>query len=755
MTVLKNRKILISLLVLFLMLAGLFFSSFFLDLSSRPCSFALYDARGKLAGAQVAADEQWRFEASEVPEKFQKAIVTFEDKRFFYHPGVDLMSIARAFSSNLKRGRIVSGGSTITMQTVRLLENHPPRTLIQKAKEAILAISLEMRLSKKKILEIYAANAPFGGNVVGLEAASWRYFNRPPNEISWAEAATLAVLPNQPALVYPGANKNLLLAKRNRLLHKMYQENYFSREVLDLSLKEPIPEKPYDLPRIAPHYLEFLKKEYFKSKNKKNKTKFYSTLDSSIQKKAARILESHSLEFDKKGIHNAALIILDTKSGNVIAYCGNTGMDGRNSKTYAVDLIQAKRSSGSTLKPFLHAAMLDSGQLLPNQLVIDVPTRIGSYHPDNNIPEYSGLIPAGRSLSLSLNIPAIHELQEFGTAPFLDLLKKMGLTTFHRPAEEYGLPLILGGGEITLFEITKAYAHFMNTAAGDKKDFPFSQGSAWLTVKALSMENYGNRRQFAFKTGTSTGYRDAWAIGSSLEYTVGVWIGNAQGNGNPELKSINTSKVVLYDIFSILGTTNLPQMPDGQLVEKTVCRHSGYLAGPDCTETELQLVPKDAPEVKSCPYCRKVSLSPDGNFQATADDLEDGQLPLIQNRFVLPPNIEYWYKLKNPGYVTLPPFKENHKSATESEISIVFPEEWATIIIPVEINGQTGEMIMQAASRSNNNTIYWDLDGEYLGSTQGIHEMSVSPLTGSHTLTITDSNGTIKSRKFTIIGERE
>lgn len=311
------RRVFVAAAVLSAVVILVFFSSFTLDFSARPLSYAVYDNDGRLLGAKVAADEQWRFESSTVPEKFESAIIAFEDKRFRYHFGIDPLSLARAVTMNLKQSRVVSGGSTITMQTVRLLENHPKRTFFQKAKEAVLAVSLEMRFSKKKILELYVANAPFGGNVVGLEAASWRYFNRSPDHLTWAESATLAVLPNQPSLVYPGANKEILLAKRNALLRKLHERGFFDGRVLQLSLEEELPEKPYALPSSAPHYLEFLiasSKGSEKGKEKKQKSKFATTIDSGIQANTARILERWSANFRKKGISNAAALVVDRKS---------------------------------------------------------------------------------------------------------------------------------------------------------------------------------------------------------------------------------------------------------------------------------------------------------------------------------------------------------------------------------------------------------------------------------------------------------
>jgi len=728
-----------------------------------PYSYALYDKMGVLLGASVASDGQWRFSPGAVPDKFAQAVIVFEDKRFYYHLGVDPIAVVRAVVSNIRAGRIVSGASTLTMQTMRLLAGNKPRTFGQKCKESLLAVMAEIRLGKASILSLYAAHAPFGGNVIGIEAASWRYFNRSPASLTWAEAATLAVLPNQPSLVHPGANRAVLLKKRNTLLQELYARGRIDAQTLELSLAEPLPAKPYPLPAGAPHYLELLKK------TNPSAARFYTDLDSGLQKNLYRILERHSRELSRKGIDNAAALIIETATGKVLAYCGNTGLDGRNGTTSAVDIVQARRSSGSLLKPFLYAAMLDSGRLLPDQLVIDIPTRIGSYKPDNNVPLYRGAVPASEALSRSLNIPAVRMLREYGISHFLDYLKRCGFTTFTRSADEYGLPLILGGGEITLYEAVYAYAQLMNVACSrsgysGEHVFPVSAGAAWLTVKALAegvrpddeslWHVFAGSKRIAWKTGTSNGNRDGWAIGTTEAYTVGVWFGNAEGQGRQDLQSIRTAAPVLFEIFASLPAAHWPAAPSENLKEETFCADSGYMAGRYCGRTVKGFRPAQAPQGTLCPYCTAVSFTPDGRFQADMSDMTgvyEGRFPLIQNRFVLPPAVEYYYSRFAATYKKLPPFVAGHQGAHPSQLAILFPEQGARIVIPIEIDGSAGAMIMQAAARDIGTVIYWDIDGVYLGSTQGTHTITVRPKIGTHVLTVTDSLGTRRVRTFEVL----
>lgn len=712
-----------------------------------PYSYSLYDKNGILLAASIASDEQWRFAPSRVPQKFISCITTFEDKRFFFHIGFDVFALYRAAFSNISQKKIVSGASTLTMQLARIFEHRKRRTVFQKVKEMCIAFFYELRYTKKNILTLYAANAPFGGNVVGLEAASWRYFNRESFSLTWAEIAALAVLPNEPSLVYPGANKKIFLSKRNALLKKLFLKKIIDKETYELSLLENLPEKPFALPNLSRHYFERMKKDAPK------KYRFQSSLDFYLQKKINDTLSKKQIDFANKGIENAAVIVLDTAKKIPLAYFGNFF----DAPSAEVDIITSKRSSGSLLKPFLFAAMLDAGLLLPEQLVIDIPTRIGSYKPENNVKGYEGVVKANDALTRSLNIPAVRELQSFGVRAFLDVLEKCGFTTFTRNADEYGLSLILGGGEITLEEAAIAYAKLMTRAnEKDEKNFPLSIGASFLTVDALQKgvrpaeesqwERFSSAKKIAWKTGTSSGKRDAWCIGTTKEFTVGVWVGNARGYGNANLSSSTSAAPLCFEIFKLLPATTWIEIPYDELSLVEVCAYSGYEANEQCDETKKILRPKNAPRGKPCPYCQAVFLTSDGKFRAFAQDLNDEDFPKIENRFVLPPALEYWYVQSGASYKVLPPFLPNAKSTNELEL--IFPLHGSRIVIPKELTGEMGNVILQAVHRDKNATVFWDIDGQYISSTRGTHELAVFLAEGGHTLTLTDSRGNFSSVNF-------
>ncbi len=760
-----------------------------------PYSPVLYDRRGELLGAQVALDGQWRLPPTgPVNKKFSTALQIFEDRRFYVHPGVDPVALLRAALLNAQRGRVVSGGSTITMQVVRLIRGNRDRTILEKVVEAMLALRLEWTYSKGDILALYSAHAPFGGNVVGLEAASWRWFGHPSKDLSWAEAATLAVLPNNPGLVHPGTNRRILQKKRDALLQKLFTLGYLDRDSYSLALQEPLPGPPRLLPRVAPHLLA-------RAVAENSSPLVKSTLDGPLQKRATEILERYIQQFSRNAVMNGACLILDTKTGEVLAYVGNVfATDEDLSYGRAVDIITAPRSSGSLLKPFLYGAMLDSGELMPAELVSDIPTRIGSYNPENFNKAYLGAIPAGQALARSLNIPAVRELRTYGVDRFARLLRRLGFTTLFRPGDEYGLPLVLGGAEVTLWDVTAVYAGLARRAlfepakaaffpawyqsgkhqtaqtvnrnvrrqieTADSENQLLSRGAAWLTLDALSMVNrpgedgawelFKSSRKVAWKTGTSFGFRDAWAVGTTPEYTVGVWIGNASGEGRAELQGSLTAAVVMWELFSSLPATSWFPQPEADLVPVEVCALSGLPISQNCADSRIDFIPRNAPRKESCHYCIRVPMTADRTHRVliTADTKD----PIVYElRFVLPPAEEYFYKRWNLTYQGLPPLKPEQQVRSDGnsvpEIAVVSPEANSAIYIPVELDGKAGQLVCSATHRRTGAMLFWHLDDSFVGTTRGVHQIEIRPGPGKHVLTLVDETGSSVRRSFTILSE--
>lgn len=758
-----------------------------------PTSFVIEAENGELLSAAIAGDGQWRFPAADsVPEKFKQCIIAFEDKRFEQHPGVDLLAMSRAMRQNISAKGVVSGGSTLTMQIIRL-SRHQDRTIRQKIVEMLLALRLELRYSKKDIMKLYASNAPFGSNVVGLEAASWRYFGRSPHTLSWGEMATLAVLPNSPALVHPGRNSVRLIKKRNDLLDKLAQLKIIDQSTANLSKLEPIPGKPRALPQNAPHLLNRFKTER-RSLNIPS-TRITSTLDADLQLKVNALLKRYNNRYRANDINNIAALVLDVKKGTVISYAGNIYQPENAELESHVDMIKAPRSPGSTLKPLLYASMLNDGLILPHTLIADVPTQIGNYSPQNYDLGYDGAIAADRALSRSLNIPAVKLLQTYKYPRFYDQLKKLGFSTLNQPADHYGLSLILGGSEVTMWDLAKTYLgmartlnHF-NTWQGmynpadydapmyiktTAKEFDenglqrsalLDHGSIWNTFNAMEelmrpgdeglWEQFSSSQRLAWKTGTSFGFRDGWAIGLTPDFVVCVWVGNADGEGRPGLTGIDVAAPVLFDIFRQLPTGKWFQTPVKKLKKIWVCRESGYKAGEYCTDRTEELISPAGEKTGICPYHKMIHLDQTRTYRVT-DACEITSNMVHQSWFILPPTMEYYYKVKHSDYKSLPAFRPGcDESGNNYVMDMIYPKSNAAIYIPLEFDGKRGKLIFSATHRSSAARIYWHLDNEYIATTVHNHQLALSPAPGKHTLTLVDDKGERFVQLFTILDREQ
>jgi penicillin-binding protein 1C len=752
-----------------------------------PYSTVLHARSGELLSASIAKDGQWRFPQSDtVPQKFIDALITFEDKRFFDHPGVDVLSLGRAFRQNISAGKIVSGGSTVTMQVIRLSRKEKSRSVLEKITELVLATRLELRDSKNEILSKYASHAPFGGNVVGLEAACWRYFGNTSKELSWAEAALLAVLPNSPALIHPGKNRLLLKQKRDRLLDKLFKSGKMDSFTCSLAKEEPIPDEPNALPRHARHLINRITKDGF------GEHEITSTIDYNTQLRVEQILQDHHQNLKANQIFNGAALVLDVKTGNTLAYVGNVSAQ-KNSRGNEVDLITSPRSTGSILKPFLYAAMLDEGKILPKTLLPDVPIFINGFSPKNFTKEYDGAVHADRALIRSLNVPAVHLLRDYRYEKFHTLLKNVGMTTLNNPPDHYGLALILGGAEGTLWDISGIYASMARTLNNfyqhpgknryDKKDFHQPQykeldhasenpldESSWLMASSIYLtfdalkelyrpgeesgwKYFNSSKKIAWKTGTSFGFRDGWAIGVTPEYVVGVWVGNADGEGRPGLTGTEAAAPVMFDIFSALPATSWFSKPAMEMQKIVTCKKSGLRASLNCIDHDTIFVSKQSLETPLCPYHKMIHLTKDEKFQVNSACMNVNTMKHL-TWFVLPPVQEYYYKTKNLSYKSLPPFRKDCQiSSPLTTMDLIYPKHNARIFIPRGLDGKPGNTVFELAHRNGEATVFWHLDGVYIGSTKSIHHMAMHPAQGKHVLMLIDEYGESLERHFDVISK--
>lgn len=730
-------------------------------LFSSPYAYALFDREGRLLSARLAADEQWRFPPPDsLPAPLVQCILRFEDQRFFKHPGVDLLAVGRALHQNWQAQRIVSGASTLSMQVIRLSRSRVGQSFLDKGWEMLLALRLEMRYSKEEILRLYAGHAPYGGNVVGVEAAAWRYFQRPLHQLSWSEYALLAVLPNAPGLMHPGKSRTQLRQKRDRLLEKLVHDQLIDSATYALSLLEPVPEIVYELPRLADHALAYLIQN-------NDAHRFHSSLSEPLQQSVQQQIDRFLLPLQAAGIQNAAALVVDLPTNEVRAYVGNSRLP--RTPSPFVDMVQAGRSSGSILKPFLYAKAFENGILHPQMLMRDLPVRIDGFSPQNFDGEYYGLVRADAALAQSLNVPAVLLLQAYGLGRFHRDLQQWKMRLIQKPAEHYGLSLILGGGEVCLWDLAQAYAQetraLLDVAPTSMhllaSELPLTtsppllhKGAWWMVSEALTQgdrpelhshwKSFANSRRIAWKTGTSQGFRDAWAVGYDGRHLIAVWVGNAYGEGRTGLTGTMVAAPLMFGLFEQLPRGQTWSKPDGDLHEEMLCQVSGKRAGPYCPARPTEVLWGVQLE-ESCGQHQPILLDAAGNRV-----LRDCGTPPFtdSNYFAISPLEAYYLKRPLDGMWPSPAWSEGCVNHEEDQMAFVYPDKRTDLLIPINLLGEREQVLLKAAHNRSQAVVYWHLDDEYLGATQAPHEWRVPLSSGEHRLVIVDDRGASKSMVF-------
>ena len=723
---------------------------------SNDYSVVVLDKDGQILRIFLNKKDTWRLPPAEdkIPKKLEQAVLQFEDRYFYYHPGVNIFALSRALWQNLNSREIVSGASTISMQVARI-SRPKARTYLNKFLEILQALKLELFHSKKDILNIYLNNAPYGGNIVGYRAASLRYFRKMPQSLSWSEAATLAVLPNAPSLISPTVNPQKLRQKRDRLLRLLRRRKIISTETYTLALLESIPQHSFGSKIFAAHLARSLHTKF------PRKSVLQTTIDRNLQQQAEGLTREHSRFLRSLGINEAAVLIAETQSGKVRAYVGSVDFWERQ-----VDGVQAPRSSGSILKPFLFALSMDNGLLLPQTLIQDVPSFFGSFSPANANRRYSGITTARQALVRSLNVPAVRLLNKFGLQAFYYFLQQGGLRTLFRPADEYGLPLILGGAEVNLWDMCtlfrglgregrfSALSVLQDAAAKGRERRLISQGAAWLTLDILKevkrpgaeyyWRQYQNQWPLAWKTGTSYGQRDGWAIGVNPQWTIGVWVGNFEGQGNANLSGAACAGPLLFAIFRHLPK-NAEQAwfkkPGANLQQVRLCRESGFIAGEYCPHSITAEAPAGMKPLAVCPYHKQIYVNKAESEQVCSLCWQEGDYKAL-TRLIYPPQVSYILRKNGRQMQNIPPHRKSCPGLLlQNPLKIVYPRKNASIWVPRDIDGNYQKVTCRAAHRLKGSKLYWYLDTFYKGSSSGEHVLALKFKKGRHMLEVVDESG--------------
>ena len=655
----------------------------------RPASGLITDRHGVALRATLPADDTWRFPVrrDELPDELVRAVVAAEDQHFYHHPGVDPLAIVRAAWSNLRAGEVVSGASTIPMQIARMADP-APRTLGSKLRESFRALQLDRHRSKAELLDTYLNLAPYGANIEGMGAAARFYFGKQPSQLSLGEIALLVVLPRSPVAFDPTLHPRAARRARAALLDRLERQGVFPPEAIEAARRDPIPTRRRPPPWHAPHFADLVRaggRRHGRSPEPRA-----TTLDLGLQQTVERLVRGRIGALRAEGIGNAAAVVIQIDGRAVRALVGSAGYsetlyDGQ------VDGAIARRSPGSTLKPFLYAAALDRGLILPDSYLLDIPTDFAGYVAENYDGRYRGRVTARDALIHSLNAPAVRLLSRVGLRPFHQLLVRGGLETLDRPAGEYGLPLVLGAGEVRLLDLTNLYAtlaaggihHPVRLLAGpedeeddgrsgpgrfrdaasrygvlgpgdDEESRLISPEAAWTVTEILrnverpdlprSWDLTRGAPEVAWKTGTSYGHRDAWAVGFSRHYAIGVWVGSFDGTPHKGISGSEHAAPLLFEIFRALEPGGVaPVRPFGlQLDTIELCTLSHQLPGPFCPETRRYPYLPGRSRLGTCPIHRRVPIDPETGGLVTADC---GPRPFTWKRvLVYPAELVAWQR---------------------------------------------------------------------------------------------------------------
>lgn len=702
-------------------------------------SQVVLDRRGVILSVFLNDKEEFHLKYDgEIPETLKTAVINYEDKKFYSHLGVDYPRIVKSFFNNLFGGKKM-GASTISMQVVKTLEP-AKRTYFNKLIEIVKAYKLENEFSKEEILKIYLNNAPYGSNIVGYSTAIKMYFNKNVNDLSYAEASLLAVLPNSPGILNLKKNNDKLEAKRNRLLKTLLDRNLIDERQYKFSLLEKFPTKIYYYDKKAPQFSIFLKNKY---KDKIIK----STLDYKLQKKMEQIVFEYSSSMKNIGINNAAVLVLNNKTKEVLAYVASQDFNDKKNNG-EIDGLQAKRAPASLLKPFLFVLSIDEGLIVPDSIYPDVPIYFGNFYPKNSNNKFTGMVRIEEALTKSLNIPFVKLLSDYGVDKFYYFLEdndKYPESSF----DKFGLSLILGTREMRAVDIAKLYMGLANYGEiSDLKyildeDQPkthkgFSKGASYITLDTLTRvvrpgnENlYTRERPISWKTGTSYGMKDAWSVGVSPDYTVLVWLGNFNQKPIFSLSGVETAGNLLFRIFNVVDLHSKTfEKPVNDLKEIEIDEKTGYRKFYE-VESKKVLYPKDAKLLRISPYYKKIFVD-ENNIEI---DSRNSNFDKRIEKIV----IEYPIEVAN--YYFLNGVKEN------KSVKIAYPSQDLKIFVPRDFDGY--KKISVKLYNPNNEFVYWYINESYIGFSNE-SEKFLELDAGEHKLTIVTEDGKTDEVKFKI-----
>ena len=726
----------------------------------------VYSREGHLLNSFASEDFFWRRPVAldEISPRLVESVIAIEDRWFFYHPGVNPVALVGAAVDNLRAGRIVRGGSTITMQIARMMEPKE-RTIGHKLIEILRAFQLEMRYSKTELLGIYFDLVPYGGNIEGVGAATHFYFEKTPERLSWSEAAILTAIPASPNEFRPDLHPERARARRDVILERLADQGTITRAEFRAARAEEIPTGRMERPFVAPHFSQMAAARYGDS------TVLRTTIDLGVQLLCERLSGRYRGRLVPKGIHNLAVVVLDNATGDILGLVGSPDFSDERHHGQ-INGALAGRSPGSALKPFAYALGFEKGLITPASMLDDIPVSYSGYAPENYDEKYHGVVSAREALRQSFNVPAVNLAAQVGLAEYHGLLRRGGLAGLEREYYRYGLPLVLGACEISLLDLTNLYASMAreglyrrprllgtDTTTGERR--LLSAEACYLTTSILAelerpafastWEFTSDLPQVAWKTGTSYGRKDAWTIGYNPVYTVGVWAGNFSGEGSPELVGAETAAPLLFEIFDELMRGREPvwfERPPGAGVRE-VCAVSGMPPAEWCPVTRPDLYIEGVSPVRRCDVHQRILVDHNDGYRLcracawghTVDTVITEQWPA---------RLTGWL-VHRSGAFALP---EHNPECTgviiEDAPVITSPESGVTYRLAAERPVQYQRILFRASAAPGARTIHWFLDSELFASREAGAGVFYDPEVGRHELMAVDDLGRSSTVSFEV-----
>lgn len=730
--------------------------------STPAYSTIITDNKGQVIHAYLTPDEQWRMktELDEISPLLKKTIIEKEDKYFYYHPGVNLLAVGRAFFRNVFTGRRTSGASTITMQVARMLEPKK-RNIWNKLREMFRATQLEWKYSKDEILQLYVNMVPYGGNIQGVKAASLLYFNKNPDHLSLAEITALSIIPNRPSSLVVGRSNDLIVKERNKWLQRFAEDGVFTQKEIQDALAEPLSATRGTVPKLAPHLAYKLKKL--------GGDIIHTNIDLNTQLKTEKLVADYIRGLKFFNINNAAVVIINNQTHKVISYVGSANFydttDGGQ-----VNGAAAVRQPGSTLKPLLYGLSMDEGLITPKMIITDVAVNYNGYVPENYDQRFNGYVSMEYALAHSLNIPAVKMLSQLGKDRLIQALGQCNFTQIRKDQKKLGLSMILGGCGTSLEELTGLFSSFANSGTfiqptyiqsdtARERNQIISPPATFMLNEILSSINRPDfpinwqatekLPKIAWKTGTSYGRRDAWSIGYNQHFTVGIWVGNFNGQGIPELSGAQTATPLLFKVFNSIDYDADEQWfrQPKSLDIRMVCNETGMPPADYCTDLVTDyFIPLVSPS-KACNNRLEIAVSAD---EHTSYCVQCTPATGYKRKWykLISPDMEAYFDEHKIAYEKIPPHNPDcEKIFYDAGPVIKSPNSGGEYYIS---KTSPEPLLLKCEAGADVSKVYWYINNRFYKTAQAREKLFFMPDAGMNKISCTDDKGRNRDIKITV-----